>query len=212
MISLLSGCVKVDSTLDLREIDSINVDFEIKNKFIKKIPWQVNFENKMKKTYSNSEIFIDSEHFLLRRKGLDIKKMNLLLNKILENVSNTLKIDLNDIYIDHIEKNYFFGKKYIFNIDLNLIPLLDLENLDLSIKIINPSKVNVLNKNDKINIFKKNITWVLVPGEINQIKFTFWNWNTQLIGALIVISLIFMAYYVRDNRYELGSNLPKLPS
>ena len=56
LIPLLSGCVKVEDTLDLRELDSITNNLVIESKYIKKFPWQLKFEEKMKDIFPDAEI------------------------------------------------------------------------------------------------------------------------------------------------------------
>ena len=48
LIPLLSGCVKVEDTLDLSELGSITNNLVIESKYIKKFPWQLKFEEKIK--------------------------------------------------------------------------------------------------------------------------------------------------------------------
>ena len=66
--------------------------------------------------------------------------------------------------------------------------------------------------NKNINVNKDKITWKILPGEINQVEFSFWYWNRSLICSSAVLLLILFAYYIRNKRHELGSNLPQLPS
>ena len=47
LIPLLSGCVKVEDTLDLSELDSITNNLVIESKYIKKFPWQLKFEKNL---------------------------------------------------------------------------------------------------------------------------------------------------------------------
>ena len=69
-----------------------------------------------------------------------------------------------------------------------------------------------LNKNDQISTNKNIIYWKLIPGSNNNIEFSYWYWNKFILGTLIVILLVFIAYFIRRNRFEIGSNLPELPS
>jgi len=46
LIPLLSGCVKVEDTLDLSELDSITNNLVIESKYIKKFPWQLNLKRR----------------------------------------------------------------------------------------------------------------------------------------------------------------------
>ena len=56
LIPILSGWVKIKNTLDLSKIDSINNNFEIESKYIKKFAWQINFEQKIKEIFPDAEI------------------------------------------------------------------------------------------------------------------------------------------------------------
>ena len=54
LIPLLSGCVKVEDTLDLSELDSITNNLVIESKYIKKFPWQSKFEEKIKDIFPDA--------------------------------------------------------------------------------------------------------------------------------------------------------------
>ncbi len=209
---LLSGCVRIENNLDLREIDSINYDLRIDSKYLKKIPWQLNFESELKKINTNKEIFVDDDIFLLHKNGMNFKEAENNINKFLKIASANLSTNLKDIKIDNYEKNYLLGKKYFFKINLDLIELEKFNDLEIYINIVNPSNALIDKDNKNINTNKNKITWKILPGEINQIEFSFWYWNWSLIWTSAVLLLIIFAYYVRKKRYELGSNLPQLPS
>ena len=212
IISLLSGCVRIESNLDLREIDSINYDFRIDSKYLKKIPWQLNFESEIEKISSNNEIFIDDDVFILHKKGLDIIETKNNINKILKIASNNISSNLKEIEINKFEKNYILGKKYFYEINLDLLELENFSDLEIFINIINPSDTKLLKDNKNIITNKNKISWKILPGELNQIEFSFWYWNRTLLWTSVIILLILFAYYIRKKRYELGSSLPQLPS
>ena len=212
IISLLSGCVRIESNLDLREIDSINYDFRIDSKYLKKIPWQLNFESEIEKISSNNEIFINDDVFILHKKGLDIIETKNNINKILKIASNNISSNLKEIEINKFEKNYILGKKYFYEINLDLLELENFSDLEIFINIINPSDTKLLKDNKNIITNKNKISWKILPGELNQIEFSFWYWNRSLLWSLAILLLILLAYYIRKKRYELGSTLPQLPS
>ncbi len=212
LISLLSGCVRIENNLDLREVNSINYDLRIESKYLKKIPWQLNFESEIKKVTTNNEIFIDNDIFLFHKKGMDLVETKNNINKILKIASDNISTKLKNIEIDNFEKDYLLGKKYFYKINLDLLELEDLNNLEIFINIINPSHTVLLEDSKNINVDNNKISWKISPGEINQIEFSFWYWNRPLIWSSAVLLIIAFAYYIRKKRYELGSNLPQLPS
>ena len=114
--------------------------------------------------------------------------------------------------IRHFKKNYLFLEKRSYQINFDLINLNEIEDLEININIITPSKINILNKNDQISTNKNIIYWKLIPGSNNGIEFSYWYWNKFILGTLVVILLVFIAYFIRRNRFEIGSNLPELPS
>ena len=212
LLTLLSGCVKIDNSLDLRDIDAIKIDLGIESKYINKIPWQIKLEEKLKSTFPNNQLRIDDKNLLLINKNLKLNDAELFINKILKIISNTINIDLNDMTIRHFKKNYLFLEKRSYQINFDLINLNKIDDLEIIINIINPSKTNIINKNDQISTNKNIIYWKLIPGSNNNIEFSYWYWNKFILGTLIVILLVFIAYFIRRNRFEIGSNLPELPS
>ncbi len=212
IIFLLSGCVRIENNLDLRGIDSINYDLRIDSKYLKKIPWQLNIESELKEINPSKEIFTDDDIFLLHKKAMNIKETENNINKILKIASANLSTNLKDIEINKFEKNYVLGKKYFYKINLNLLELEDFNDLEIFINIINPSKALIYNHDKNINANKNKIYWKILPGEVNHLEFSFWYWNRSLIWSSAILLLILFAYYIRKKRYELGSNLPQLPS
>ena len=212
LIPLLSGCVKIENTLDLSEINSINNSFEIESKYIKKFPWQLNFEQKIYEIFPDAEISKGELGFSFKNKNLSMGKALEILYKI-QTTAGELLGESTDLKINSIENNFFFLKKYYFKIDLDLQTFLKLEDLELTFNIINPNRVSVRdNNNPNLEISKNFIKWKLIPGEINSLEFSFWNWNKLVLGFLLITLIILLAYFIKFYRYQIGSNLPGLPS
>tara|TARA_Y100000589_G_scaffold324791_1_gene361511 strand:+ start:79 stop:1185 length:1107 start_codon:yes stop_codon:yes gene_type:complete len=212
LLTLLSGCVKIDNTIDLRDIEALNIDLQIESKYLNKIPWQVKLEEKLKENFPNKEIKINDKNLLLNKKKLNLNDAELFINKILKIISNTINIDLKNMTIKHFKNNYLLLEKHFYEINLDLINLNKIDELEINMNIINPSKISISDKNEKISTYKNIIYWQLIPGINNTITFSYWCWNEFILGTLIVILLVTIAYYVRRNRFAIGSNLPELPS
>ena len=212
LIPLLSGCVRIENTLDLREIDSINNNFKIESKYIKKFPWQINFEQKIKEIFPDAEISEGVLDFSVRNNNLNIETAKETLYKIQKTAADFFE-GSKDLKIFNSEKNFFFLTKYNYRIDLDLQTNLNVDDLELSFNIIIPNKV-ILSEEDNpgIEVTRNFIKWNLTPGEINTLEFSFWNLNKLLIGFLFITILILLAYFIKFYRYKIGSNLPELPS
>ena len=210
----LSGCVKIENNLDLRDLGDINITYKVKSKFDSKIPWQINFENELKKIYDNKAFIEDKKETLLINKQIDIKEVESALNKFLEAASESTETNFKDIEFKYNQNPYIIAKRYSFDIDINLLNLERIDNLEILINILSPAKVevDVLNDNKNINVSENKINWKLKPGEINHLSFKFWYWNKILISTFLALMVVCLAYIIRRNRYELGSNLPELPS
>ena len=212
LIPLLSGCVKVEDTIDISEIDSINNNFEIESKYIKKFPWQINFEQKIKEIFPDGEISTGELDFSFKNKNLSMGSAQETLYKI-QKIAGEVLGESTDLKIDSIENNFFFLKKYNFRIDFDLQNLLYVEDLELTLNIVNPNKVRVKDlENSNVEVSKNFIKWQLTPGELNSLEFSFWNWNKLLLGFLLILLLMSIAYFLRFYRYQIGSNFPELPS
>ena len=212
LIPLLNGCVKIENTLDLSEIDSINNKFEIESQYIKKLPWQINFEQRIKEIFPDAEISKGELDFSFRNKNLSIEKAQETLYKIQKTAGEFLG-ESTDLKINSVENNFFFLKKYNFRIDLDLQTLPEIDDLELTFNIINPNNVRVRGQdNPLVKVSENFIKWELIPGEINSIEFSFWSWNKLLLGFLLIILIILLAYFVRFYKYQIGSNFPELPS
>ena len=213
LITLLSGCVKIDNTLDLREISSINNNLKIESKYIRKFPWQINFEKAIKDTFPDAEISIGDLNFAMENNNLNFATTKDTLYKIQKTAGDLLGVST-DLKINNVEKNFFFLlKKYDYRIEIDLLSLLDIEDLELNLNIVSPSRVSLKNQNNmEVEISKNKMKWSLSPGEINNLEFSFWYWNKLLIGFLIIVSIISLAYFIKFYRYQIGSNLPGLPS
>ena len=67
MLFLLSGCVKVETNLDLREIEAINFNLKVSTKYVNKLPWQLNFESQIQDISSSKEISSNNVNFVLKK-------------------------------------------------------------------------------------------------------------------------------------------------
>ncbi len=212
LIPLLSGCVRIQETLDLSEIDSINNNFEIESKYIKKLPWQINFEKKIQEVFPDSEISKGELDFSFKNKNLSIENTKETLYNI-QRIADELFGESTNLEINNSEKNFFFLKKFNYSVDFDLQNLKYIDDLEMTFNIINPNRVSVRDsKNPNLEVSKNFIKWKLIPGEINSLEFSFWNWNKLLLGFLLILLLILLAYFIRFYRYQIGSNFPQLPS
>jgi len=212
LIPLLSGCVRVENTLDLTEIDSITNNLVLESKYIKKFPWQLKFEEKMKDIFPNAEIVQDESTFSLKHKNLNLEDTKQVL-KTTQNTAIELAGGSANIELITTQKNFFLFKKYFYKLDLDLNSIQGVDNLELIFKIIHPNKAIVTGKNNSnLEIRKNLIIWNLNQGKINSLEFSFWSLNKLLIGISTILITIVFAYLLRFYRFKLGTDLPQLPS
>ena len=212
LIPLLSGCVKVENTLDISELDSITNNLVIESKYIKKFPWQIKFEEKIKDIFPDDEISQEESTFSLKNKNLNQEKTKQVL-KIIQNTAGELAGGSTNLEIKTSQKNYIFLKKYFYEIDLDLNSIENIDNLELIFKIIHPNKATLTGKNNSnIAITRNLIIWNLNLGQMNRLEFSFWSWNKLLIGITVILVIIILAYSLRFYRFKLGTDLPQLPS
>ncbi len=212
LIPLLSGCVRIENTLDLSEIDSIDNSFEIESKYIKKFPWQINFEQKIKEIFLDTEISEGDLDFSFKNKNLSIENAQETLYEI-QKTASELFGESTDLKVNSVENNFFFLKKYNYKIDFDLQNLLYIEDLELTFNIITPSSISVRNQDKPpVEVSENLIKWQLIPGELNSLEFSFWIWNKLFLGFLLILLLMLFAYFVRFYRSQLGSYFPELPS
>ena len=212
LIPLLSGCVKVENSLDLRELDSITNNLVIESKYIKKFPWQMKFEEKIKDIFPDAEIAQEESSFSLKNKNLNLENTKKVL-KIIQNTAGELAGGSTNIEINTTQKNFIFFKKYFYRLDLDLNSIQGIDNLELIFKIIHPNKAILTDKNNSnLEITKNLIIWNLNQGQINSLEFSFWSLNKLLIGISIILIIIILAYLLRFYRFKLGTDLPQLPS
>jgi hypothetical protein len=212
LIPLLSGCVKVEDTLDLSELSSITNNLVIESKYIKKFPWQLKFEEKMKDVFPDAEIEQDESTFSLKNKNLNLEDTKQVL-KLTQNTAGELTGGSTNIEITTTQKDFIFFKKNLYRLDLDLNSIQSVDNLELIFKIITPNKATLNGKNNSnLKITKDQIIWILNPGQINIIEFSYWSWNKLLIGISTVLIIVVLAYLLRFYRFKLGTDLPQLPS
>ena len=212
LIPLLSGCVKIENTLDLSELDSINNYLKVESKYNNKFPWQIKFEEKIREIIPDAEFTADQSNFSLKNKNLNLERTKEILRKI-QQTAGDVAGESTDIEIKTSEKNRILFKKYIYSIDVNLQNIKVFDELELYFRIIHPNKANFYDvNNSQLEISKNLIVWNLVPGEINNLKFSFWSLNKLLIGIITSLLLILISYLLRFYRFKLGSDLPQLPS
>ena len=128
------------------------------------------------------------------------------------NTAGELAGESTNIEINTAQKNFIFFKKYFYKLDLDLNSIQDIDNLELTFKIIHPNKATLTDKNNSnIEITKNLITWNLNQGQVNSLEFSFWSLNKLLIGISFLLIIIILAYLFRFYRFKLGTDLPQLP-
>ncbi len=212
LIPLLSGCVKVEDTLDLSEFNSITNNLVIESKYLKKFPWQLKFEEKMNDIFPNAEIEQEESTFSLKHKNLNLEDIKQVL-KITQNTAGELAGGSTNIEINATQKNFIFFKKYFYRLDMDLNSVQGIDNLELIFKIIHPNKATLTSKNNSnLEITKNLIIWNLNQGQMNSLEFSFWSINKLLIGISTILIITILAYLLRFYRFKLGTDLPQLPS
>ena len=212
LIPLLSGCVKVENTLDLSELDSITNNLVIESKYVKKFPWQIKFEEKIKDIFPEAETIQEESTFSLSNKNLNQENAKQVL-KIIQNTAGELAGGSTNIEIKSTKKDFIFFKKYFYRIELDLKTIKNIDSLELIFNIIHPNISTITSKNNSnFKITKNLIIWNLNQGQINSLVFSFWNFNKLLIGISIIFIIIMLAYLLRFYRLKLGTDLPQLPS
>ncbi len=212
LIPLLSGCVKIENTLDLSQIDSINNYLEVESKYINKFPWQIKFEEEMKDIFPDAEILLERTNFSMKNKNLNIGKAKEILRRI-QQIAGEIADESTDLNIKTTEKNYVFLKKYNYKIDFDLQSLSNIKDLEINFKIIHPSKVSIVSESkSQLETSRKEIVWHLIPGQINNIEFSFLSWDKLSVGITLIVLLIAIAYSLRFYRFKLGTDLPQLPA
>jgi len=212
LIPLLSGCMKIENTLDISEIESINNQLRIESKYINKFPWQLKFEDTIKEVFPDSQISSENSIFDLKNKNLSLDDTKTILKKIDQTAGETAGF-LTDLKINNTEKNLLFFKKYYYKMDFDLTDIPEIEDLEISFKIIHPNKFNINDdENPPIEISNNLTVWHLILGEKNSLEFSFLSWNKLLIGITFIILIIIIFYFIRFYRFKLGTDLPQLPS
>ncbi|MCR8539824.1 MAG: DUF3153 domain-containing protein [Prochlorococcus marinus CUG1439] len=212
LIPLLSGCVKIENTLDLSELDSITNNLVIESKYIKKFPWQIKFEDKITDIFPDAEITKEESTFSLKYKNLNLENAKQVL-KTIQNTAGELAGGSTNIEINTTQKDFIFFKEYFYRVDIDLNSIQNIDDLELIFKIINPNKAKLTGKNDSnLEITRNLIIWNLNLGQMNSLEFSFWSWNKLLIGISIISIIVILAYSLRFYRFKLGTDLPQLPS
>ena len=211
LIPLLSGCVKVENTLDLSELDSITNNLVIESKYIRKLPWQIKFEEKIKDLFPDAEIKQEESTFFLKNKNLNPANIKQVL-KVIQDTSGDLAGGSTNIETNFTQKDFILFKKYFYKIVFDLNSIQRVDDLELIFKIIHPNKANLTHNNPNLEIKKNLLIWKLNPGQINSLEFSFWNWNKFLLGIFFILLIIILAYSLRFYRLKLGTDLPQLPS
>ncbi len=211
LIPLLSGCVKIENTLDLREFNSINNYLSVESKYLNKLPWQIKFEEEIKDIFPDAEISVNRSNFYLKNKNLSLKNAREVLQQIIRKAGGIQGGETN-LEINATKKNLLLLEKNSYRIEVDLTTLTTIKDLEIYLKIIHPNKAYFVTTNDSQPEISENlIIWNLILGERNTLEFSFWSWNKLFIGITLVLLIILTAYSLRFYRFKLGTDFPQLP-
>ncbi len=209
---LLSGCVDISTNLSVTGPDRLKISFDIDSNSGESIPWQMEFEDNLKKEHSilSLQTFENKEHF--ESPTIRFEEANILLQQIASVASKTSGFNINKPEIITNNKNWIIGTSQNFKIYFDFREIPKIPGLKINIIIHDISNKSNFKTKPLEPTFKKGLTSLpLEVGQINQLEISNWKWNQISVGIIMIIALTLLSLSLQKFRLQMGFGFPELP-
>ena len=212
---LLSGCIRITTTIHIPGPDRVQLGWEVKSSTQKLMPWQLHLNEALSLSAPSVNVEQNSRlgQQIITAPTLPSAAANELLQRVVSSAATTAGLTLNKPQLIVQEQNWLLGVKQSLTLDIDLNDLPNVPGLNLSIRISAASFRNEAKTSPLLTTKSGNdLIWPLQPGEANHLELHGWSWNRLGVGSLIVLALLALSLILQTLRLKLGFGFPELPS
>ncbi len=210
---ILSGCVQINTDINLQGPSKINLGWDIKSNSGILLPWQKQFSKEIKKSNSNIKLNEkDNGEQSFISKSFREEEVNQLLKNVAIAASNSSGFEIKAPYIKLEEQNWLVivKQRVILNFDLTDLP--NIPGLNFSVKIAPTTKEkNIKSDPADVILLDDNIFIDLHKGQLNKVELIYWQWSYLGIGIICIIAITLISRLLQKLRLQMGFGFPELP-
>ncbi len=210
---LLSGCVQITTEINLTGPDQINLGWELESTSQKLLPWQVQFQDILKKSVPKVEVSTTPQGSQkIITPSLSSKEANLFLQNIYSKAANASGIKFTNPELTLSESNWLIGIKQDLSFVVDLTELPNIPGLNLAVRLSSTSNPQDFIPSTRLATKNRlEDPQPLILGELNKIEIHRWRWNVLGIGSILILFLLAITLTLQSIRLKLGFGFPELP-
>ena len=210
---LLSGCIRITTEISLPGPDRVHLSWEVESKNKQLLPWQIQFEEALKKLVPNVEILTNLEGMQrIKAPLLRSKEAILVLQHTIDTAAKTAGLETSPPKFSLNEKNWGIGVQQDLKLVVDLRALPEVPGLTLSVLVKPAQNANDIHSSPR-STSKDGavINWPIQQGRMNQLELHNWHWNPLGVGSLLVMAILGIAILLQKIRLQMGFGFPELP-
>ena len=210
----LSGCVRIRTEVNLKDENSIGLQWEIENLIENELTWQDDLYNELKLlNVKASKEITKGKKKIIKINANNSEDYNQTFREIARTISKSTGFSFRQPEILVHQKNFVFAVKqnikFIFNLEeLQEIPGL---KIDLLVKPVFSNPQNIIASPLPFKLEGSSLYWNIKTGYLNILELTQWRLNRIGVGIFFIIFLFLISKVLQVIRLKMGFGYPELP-
>jgi hypothetical protein len=217
LMSLLSGCLRVDTDLRFGPPGRLQLRQTLTSDTGRLLPWQRQFIEDLKAgpLEWGTGLVIEAQHGVVSLTSGSIAAPQI---KRLLAVSSSTAAQLGGLALpppalDLRERNWLFGSHQAFSLEVDLREAGGLPGLDLSVGLAPLGRGAVRSAQPRsAQPDQDGVRWPLEIGALNRLELVCWRWNRLGLGGIGIVLLLALALGLQRLRWRAGFGWPELPA
>ena len=213
--SLLSGCLRVETELNVVGPGRVRLEHRLRPVAETPLPFQSAFSAALAAEEPPYKHMQQGATTILSSPLLTPQSAVISLLHAWEKASALGGFVLPSPSLDWQETNWLFGVSQHIQISLDLQNLPSLPGLDLSMRLTPFSRRSLLEaRPHSVRPAGDPHEWIwhLEPGQVNHLVIRCWRWNPIGLGGVVISLALLLVVLVQRMRVRLGLGLPELPA
>ena len=193
---LLSGCVRIDTDLDIKGPNRLALNWEIQSDQERSLPWQAQFTQTLKHEIPGVTIEQAGQgHQRFKTAPASSEEVADQLTTLLNIAGETAGVVLPPAQLSLVERNWIVGVHQTLAVVIDLQSLPEIPGLELNLNVNHGREIAHLQS-----------------GQQAVVQLSAWSWSPLGLGSLVVLLLLGISMLLQTIRRQLGFGFPELPS
>ncbi len=214
VLTLLSGCLRVDTELQFPGPGRLQLTQVWSSDTGRQLPWQQRFASAVAEADPGARLSLkgDGPRQVLRSPSLPAVEIQALLARTTTLAAERIGVELPPPRLELSERNWLLGVRQHLWLELDLQPLDAVPGLDLQM-VLRPVSLGAVRQAAPRPAAREGtgVRWPLATGAANRLELLTWRWSRLGLGGMVILLLLCAALALQRLRWSSGFGWPELP-